>query len=130
ACAIVVNVTAAADHSRPETHSDCISRQTSSGGGSSNARTPLCVARYQPPNRLANSATWIDRTMARSRRITQNLNAAVRARRLPRTRAAPSPLVGEGWGEGEPGIWSSWLPPPPSLPPKGGGKAGAQAPPT
>src|SRR3954449_5813016 len=113
---MVHSVIRAAAQSRPENHRICISRQTSSGGGSNTARTPDCVAQYQAPKTLANRANWITRMRTRSPRIMQHPKTAhcehrindelVHARdpqRLPGTRSAPSPLAGlagEGWGAG------------------------------
>src|SRR5262245_29261384 len=49
-------------------------------------------------------------------------------RRLARrTRSAPSPLVGEGWGEGWPRVRCSLRPPSLSLPHEGGGNVAARA---
>src|SRR4051794_11774194 len=67
--AMVRSVIANADHSRPEDHSACISRQTRSGGGKRIGRTPPWVARYQAPKTVANSTTWIRRMRIRSRRM-------------------------------------------------------------
>src|SRR5262245_53726196 len=87
---MVARVTAAADHSRPETHRFCISRQTRSGGGNSSARAPRWVAKYQAPNRLATSASWIERTMTRSRRIS-----SLRVTRLAHARDRRPDLVAQ-----------------------------------
>src|SRR5262245_14104315 len=94
---MVMIVTTAADHSRPEVHSACISRQTSSGGGNSSARTPVCVATYQPPNSAANSPNWMRKTISRSRRITTNPGRAISSLRRPRESGDPYPPTSAIW---------------------------------
>ena len=60
----------AADHSRPDDHRICISRQTSSGRGSNNVSFCVdCVTNHQAPNRMATKPNWIERMRICSRRI-------------------------------------------------------------
>src|SRR5262249_31502106 len=51
----------------------------------------------------------------------------MRGTQVRHARSAPSPLVGEGWGEGWTRVRCLWSPPSLSLPHKGGGNVAARA---